>query len=131
MSAVTQLKPKAQATKASATITPLSPQPRKGLALPRWTRSLAVNVLPPLVVLLVILAVWEVAFSAPGANLPTPSTVWVESSDLILDPFYVYGSQDIGLGWRVLTSLERVAYGFGFASIIGILVGAIIGHRSG
>ena len=128
MSAVTQLKPKSPPIAPSAIVTPLPAQPRKGLALPRWTHSIAVNVLPPLVVLLVILAVWEVAFSAPGANLPTPSIVWMESKDLILDPFYVFGSQDIGLGWRVLTSLERVAYGFGFATIAGILVGAVIGQ---
>jgi nitrate/nitrite transport system permease protein len=129
MSAVTQLKPKAPpAATPGARVTQLPTQPQKGLDLARWTRSIAVNVLPPVVVLLVLLAVWEVAFSAPGANLPTPSTVWLESKDLILDPFYVFGSQDIGLGWRVLTSLERVAYGFGFAAIIGILVGAIIGQ---
>lgn len=128
MSAVAQIKPKAPAPKASATISSLPERPREGLALPGWVKSLAVNTLPPLVVLLVILAVWQVAFSAPGSNLPTPSVVWMESSDLILEPFYVYGSQDIGLGWRVLTSLERVAYGFGFAALIGIVVGAVIGQ---
>ncbi|WP_071796712.1 nitrate ABC transporter permease [Natronohydrobacter thiooxidans] len=128
MSAVTQMKPQAPAPKASATISTLPERPRKGLALPGWANSLAVNTLPPLVVVLVILAVWQIAFSAPGSNLPTPTTVWAESSDLILEPFYVYGSQDIGLGWRVLTSLERVAYGFGFAALIGIVVGAVIGQ---
>ena len=128
MSAVAQLKPKTAASVTSAEVAPLPVQPRKGLALPAWVKSVSVNTLPPLVVLLVILAVWQVAFSAPGSNLPTPSVVWMESSDLILEPFYVYGSQDIGLGWRVLTSLERVAYGFGFAAIIGIIVGAVIGQ---
>jgi nitrate/nitrite transport system permease protein len=87
MSAVTQLKPKASVKATTASVTQLPTQPRKGLAMPRWTHSLAVNVLPPTIVLLAILALWEVAFSAPGANLPTPSIVWMESSDLILDPF--------------------------------------------
>ncbi len=128
MSAVTKLAPKPQAPAPAASITSLPTAPRKALAMPRWVRTAAVNTLPPLVVLLVILAVWQVAFSAPGSNLPTPSVVWMESSDLILEPFYVYGSQDIGLGWRVLTSLERVAYGFGFAAIIGIIIGAVIGQ---
>jgi nitrate/nitrite transport system permease protein len=115
-------------SKPAAVVTPLPVPARKSFELPAWGKSFAVNTLPPFVVVLVLLAIWEVAFSAPGSNLPTPSAVWLESSDLILDPFYVYGSQDIGLGWRVLTSLERVAYGFGFAAIIGILVGAIIGQ---
>ncbi len=114
--------------KPAASVTSLPVTQRRSLQIPAWGKSLAVNTVPPVVVVLVLLAVWEVAFSAPGSNLPTPSMVWLESKDLILDPFYVFGSQDIGLGWRVLTSLERVAYGFGFAAIIGVLIGAIIGQ---
>jgi nitrate/nitrite transport system permease protein len=64
----------------------------------------------------------------PGATLPSPSRIWADSKDLIVDPFFVTGPQDIGLGWRVLTSLQRVAVGFGLASVVGILIGAIIGQ---
>jgi nitrate/nitrite transport system permease protein len=91
-------------------------------------RAMAVSVLPPLVVLLALLMIWQIAFDRPGASLPSPVKVWVEAKDLIVDPFFVNGSQDIGLGWRVLTSLERVAYGFGLAAVVGILVGALIGQ---
>ncbi|MDO9637055.1 MAG: nitrate ABC transporter permease [Pseudotabrizicola sp.] len=101
---------------------------------PRWVQKavswLVSSVLPPLVVLFVLLAIWQVAFSGPTAGLPTPTKVWAESSELILDPFFVYGSQDIGLGWRVLTSLERVAYGFGLAAVAGVLMGAVIGQSA-
>ncbi|GGA35056.1 nitrate ABC transporter permease [Pelagibacterium lentulum] len=90
--------------------------------------TLLANTVPPLVVVLVLLAVWQVAFSHPGSSLPPPSEVWAQSWDLIIDPFFVYGTQDIGLGLRVLVSLERVAYGFGLAAICGVLVGAIIGQ---
>ncbi|NMG37738.1 nitrate ABC transporter permease [Chelativorans sp. ZYF759] len=89
---------------------------------------LARNLLPPLLVVVLLLAVWEATFSSPGSSLPPPSTVWAESYDLIIDPFFVFGSQDIGLGWRVLVSLERVAYGFGLAAIVGVLIGAVIGQ---
>lgn len=65
---------------------------------------------------------------APDASLPAPSKVWADSYDLIAYPFFNYGSQDIGLGWRVLVSLERVAYGFGLAAIAGIVIGAVIGQ---
>jgi nitrate/nitrite transport system permease protein len=88
----------------------------------------AQSILPPLAVLAIILAIWQAAFSDPGASLPPPSEVWAQSKDLILDPFFVNGSQDIGLGLRVLVSLERVAYGFGLAAVVGVLIGALIGQ---
>ncbi len=86
------------------------------------------NVVPPVVVLALILLVWQVLCSAPDASLPSPHVVWTEAYDLIAYPFFVYGSQDIGLGWRVLVSLQRVAYGFGLAAVTGVIVGAIIGQ---
>ncbi|MBB4351522.1 nitrate ABC transporter permease [Aliirhizobium cellulosilyticum] len=86
------------------------------------------NVVPPLVVILLILLAWEALCSSPNASLPSPSRVWAESYDLIAYPFFNYGSQDIGLGWRVLVSLQRVAYGFGMAAVVGIVVGAVIGQ---
>jgi len=88
----------------------------------------AQSVVPPLVVLAIILTIWQIAFSSHDASLPPPSEIWVQSKDLILDPFFVNGSQDIGLGLRVLVSLERVAYGFGLAAMIGVLIGALIGQ---
>ena len=94
----------------------------------RIARGLAGAVLPPLVVLLVLLGLWQLAFSGPESGLPTPLAVWRESGDLLLDPFYVAGTQDMGLGWRVLASLERVAYGFGLAAVVGVLTGAVIGQ---
>jgi nitrate/nitrite transport system permease protein len=90
--------------------------------------SIGRNVVPPAIVLALLLVIWQAIFSAPGSSLPPPSEVWAQSSDLILDPFFVYGSQDIGLGWRVLTSLERVAYGFGLAAVVGVIVGAAVGQ---
>jgi nitrate/nitrite transport system permease protein len=90
--------------------------------------DIAANVLPPLVMLLVILAVWQILCMKPGATLPSPTKIWSEAKDLILDPFFVAGPQDIGLGWRVLVSLQRVAIGYGFAAVIGIMLGTIIGQ---
>ena len=86
------------------------------------------NVVPPVVVLALILLVWQVLCSSPQASLPSPHVVWTEAYDLIAYPFFNYGSQDIGLGWRVLVSLQRVAYGFGLAAIAGVIIGAIIGQ---
>ncbi|MBC8792474.1 MAG: nitrate ABC transporter, permease protein [Tagaea sp. CACIAM 22H2] len=88
-----------------------------------WT-----NLLPPAVTIAILLGIWQIAFDRPGATLPAPTVVWSQAFDLIAEPFYVAGSQDMGLGWRVLTSLQRVAVGFGFAAIVGVLVGAIVGQ---
>jgi nitrate/nitrite transport system permease protein len=90
--------------------------------------AVAARVLPPLIMLALILTVWEILCSRPGATLPAPSKIWTEARDLIVDPFFVAGPQDIGLGWRVLTSLQRVMIGYGLASLIGIALGTIIGQ---
>ncbi len=88
----------------------------------------AAKVIPPLVMLTLLLVVWELLCNKPGATLPPPTKIWTEAYDLIVDPFFVAGPQDIGLGWRVLTSLQRVAIGYGLAGFIGILIGTIIGQ---
>ncbi|ADH87733.1 nitrate ABC transporter, inner membrane subunit [Ancylobacter novellus DSM 506] len=90
--------------------------------------SLAVTLVPPLVVLMLLLGLWELLCAGPGATLPPPSSIWQDSYDLIVDPFFVNGPQDIGLGWRVLVSLQRVAIGFGLAAGVGILLGVLIGQ---
>lgn len=94
----------------------------------RMATTVVQSTLPPLVVLAIMLAIWQVLCSSPDASLPSPLQVWTDARDLIVDPFFNYGSQDIGLGWRVLVSLQRVAYGFGLAAIAGVIVGAIIGQ---
>lgn len=96
--------------------------------LRKGASSTLVVVVPPLITLALILLIWQIAFSKPNSSLPSPLVVWREAGDLILQPFYWAGSQDIGLGWRVLTSLQRVVVGFGLAAICGILLGSLIGQ---
>ena len=97
---------------------------RLGLML----RSTAVAVIPPLITLTALLMIWQIAFGRSGATLPPPTQVWSEAKDLILDPFFINGSQDIGLGWRVLTSLQRVIVGFGLSAVVGVVMGAVVGQ---
>jgi nitrate/nitrite transport system permease protein len=93
-----------------------------------WINWGLVSIVPPLVTTALLLLIWEIAFSKAGSSLPPPSTVWKEAHELIMQPFYWAGTQDIGLGWRVLTSLQRVVVGFGLAAFFGILVGSLIGQ---
>ncbi len=88
----------------------------------------AARVVPPLVMIALLLTVWQILCSRPGATLPAPSKIWTEAYDLIVDPFFVAGPQDIGLGWRVLVSLQRVMIGYGLAGLIGIMLGTIVGQ---
>jgi nitrate/nitrite transport system permease protein len=96
--------------------------------LVRLVHRIAAVTVPPLLITALILLVWETACWGPKTSLPPPSRVWADAKDLIIDPFFVAGSQDIGLGWRVLTSLQRVAVGFSLAAVVGVLVGAIVGQ---
>lgn len=83
---------------------------------------------PPLIMLGLMLAVWQALCMEPGATLPSPARVWTDARDLILHPFFVDGPQDIGLGLRLLTSLRRVAVGYGIAGIVGVMLGTIVGQ---
>jgi nitrate/nitrite transport system permease protein len=115
---------------ASATIVPLTP-PRASFVQARlipFAKDWAAKLIPPLITISVLLVVWQILCMKPGATLPSPSRIWTDAKDLIVDPFFVAGPQDIGLGWRILTSLQRVAIGFGLASVVGILLGALVGQ---
>jgi nitrate/nitrite transport system permease protein len=119
-------------TQASAEVLSMPQVPAKSLlsrALPMMS-EIAARIVPPLIVLAIILVVWQFATNSPKASLPSPLKIWQDSKDLIVDPFFVAGPQDIGLGLRILTSLERVAYGFGLAAIVGVLLGAIVGQST-
>lgn len=124
--------PDASTTAPAAAVVTLTPQRsvnRRAVLRSKLVSTASVGV-PPILTLALILLVWEILCSGPGATLPAPSQVWRDASDLILDPFFVAGSQDIGLGWRVLTSLQRVAIGFGLAALVGIAVGTLVGQST-
>lgn len=96
-----------------------------------WRKQAAevvATVVPPLVMLALILIVWQLACAGPKSALPSPLRIWKDANDLIVSPFFVNGPQDIGLGWRVLTSLQRVAIGFSLAAVVGVMMGALVGQ---
>jgi nitrate/nitrite transport system permease protein len=90
--------------------------------------SFFATVTPPLIMLVLLLGVWQIFCGRAGASLPSPARIWNEANDLILHPFFENGPQDIGLGLRVFTSLQRVAVGFGLASVVGVLLGVFVGQ---
>jgi bicarbonate transport system permease protein len=104
------------------------------------------NIVPPIVALLIFCAIWQLfsteTFPGPlqviqdsfadrgGAALINPihvggeSNYWGTVYDAVVKGT---GSTNIGLFWLVLSSLKRVAIGYCFAAIVGILVGILVG----
>ena len=90
-------------------------------------RDFAVAVVPLLIMLTLLLGIWQFVADSPTSMLPAPSKIWADSKDLILHPFYDNGGLDRGLGWHLLASLQRVAFGFMLAAIGGIAMGMLVG----
>ena len=112
----------------SVAVVPAKPETPKASRVGQMLRDLLTAVVPPLIVLALMLVAWEISCAGPKSALPAPSRIWLEAKDLIVSPFFINGPQDIGLGWRVLTSLQRVAIGFGIAAVFGVLIGAFVGQ---
>ena len=128
---VTALKEPPREVRRSGTADVVKMKPAAARRPSRWpgyAKSVAATVIPPLVMVVLLGLLWEILCSGAGATLPPPSRIWTDSKDLILDPFFVAGPQDIGLGWRVMVSLQRVAVGFGLAAVVGIALGAVVGQ---
>lgn len=104
-------------------------RPSRAAALMQRSGRYAVQqLLPPLVILLVLGVIWEMLCSGAGAALPPPSQVIAETWELIVDPFYDNGGNDVGLAWQLLASLERVAVGYLLAVVAGVGLGVLIGQ---
>jgi nitrate/nitrite transport system permease protein len=69
------------------------------------------------------------AAAATGSTtaLPTPADIGVTIWHHILDPFYIRGSNDKGIGIQLAYSLGRVLLGFAFAALVAVPLGFLIG----
>jgi nitrate/nitrite transport system permease protein len=88
------------------------------------------HILPPLVVMGLLTVIWELLCSRPGAALPAPSQVVTDTWELITQPFFDNGGNDVGLAWQILASLERVAYGYLLAVVAGVSLGVLVGQST-
>ena len=101
-------------------------------------REAVATVLPTLIMLSVLLLVWQIACSGEGSALPSPTKVWTESHEVIVHPFKgvaldgfgikIQDGGDVGVAGHILTSLGRVAIGFGLSAVFGVLLGILIGQ---
>lgn len=96
----------------------------------RIVKTVSSHVLPPMIILFFLLLLWQMLTSGPGASLPSPVQVVNDTWELIINPFYDNGGTDVGIGWQLLASLERVAYGFSMAVIAGVSLGVLVGQST-
>lgn len=85
-----------------------------------WPRRLGRSVLPPVVAVVVLLAVWQAVYAAgvkPAYVLPGPADVWATVTHL---------ASDGSLGGAVWTSVSRGILGFVAAVAIGTPLGILV-----
>jgi nitrate/nitrite transport system permease protein len=81
----------------------------------------------PMLTFSVIIAAWSYIHSHVAPAFPSPSETWDHAKDVLSDPFYQHGPNDLGIGWQLLYSLGRVGAGFGLAALVGIPLGFMMG----
>lgn len=108
------------------TVAQKRPSSSSFLSNPKFRERLD-DILTPLITMIVLLLIWQLFSSLPGAKLPGPVQVVQDTWVLILYPFYDRGGTDKGLFWQILSSLQRVAIGYSLAAVVGVTLGVIVG----
>ncbi|RRH81778.1 nitrate ABC transporter, permease protein [Variovorax beijingensis] len=111
---------------AAASVLAVASEPR--MLKKRDFRAFWMRVLPPLAGFGLLVLVWELVAMKSTTGFPSPLATWQQALTVFSDPFYSKGPNDQGVGWNVLSSLQRVALGFGLAAAVGIPAGFAIGR---
>ncbi|MFT4266472.1 MAG: nitrate ABC transporter permease [Xenophilus sp.] len=86
------------------------------------------RLMPPVLGFALLALIWELVAMHSDGSFPGPGETWKQAVEVFSDPFYRNGPNDQGVGWNVLSSLQRVALGFGLAALVGIPAGFAIGR---
>ncbi len=116
------------ATTTAITATATTPQPQKAAKLPYDWRGFWLKVLPPFMGLGLLIGLWALVSISTSSSIPSPYDTFLQAVEVFRDPFYQKGPNDQGVGWNILSSLKRVAIGFGLAAVVGIPFGFVIGR---
>jgi len=92
------------------------------------SRQIVLKVLAPILGLAFLVAIWGLISFSSTNNFPSPKETLIQAIQVFSDPVYSNGPNDQGVGWNILSSLKRVAMGFGLAAIVGIPFGFMIGR---
>jgi nitrate/nitrite transport system permease protein len=102
--------------------------PPPAVKSPRDISFLWLGIMPPVLGFGLLILLWMAISITTKGSIPSPADTFSQAVILFSDPFYSKGPNDQGIGWNVLSSLKRVAMGFGLAAIVGIPVGFMIGR---
>ena len=112
----------------------LTPAPAPGEAResnaksPRDKSFLWLVFMPPALGFGLLVLLWMAVSITTKGSIPSPAETFAQAVTIFSDPFYSKGPNDQGIGWNILSSLKRVALGFGLAALVGIPVGFLIGR---
>lgn len=112
---------------ANADTMALAPTPSKPNVAMQYVSQFFAWLIPPTIGLLLMIAVWTL-ISYQSEGVPGPISTFKAAVILFSDPFYINNPNDVGIGWNILNSLQRVATGFAMAALVGIPLGFIIGR---
>jgi nitrate/nitrite transport system permease protein len=90
------------------------------------TLTLFKNAVPPLLGMLLFVALWALVANS-GGQIPGPAETWAAAVELFSDPFYDNGPNDKGIAIQLAHSLGRVALGFLLACVVAVPLGFVIG----
>ena len=85
-------------------------------------------IVPPALGMALLIGLWSLISMTSANTFPNPTETFWQAVEVFKDPFYSNGPNDQGVGWNVLSSLKRVALGFGLAAVVGIPLGFMIGR---
>jgi len=91
-------------------------------------KQIVLRVLSPILGMTFLVAIWGLVSFSSTNNFPSPKETLIQAVQVFSDPFYSNGPNDQGVGWNILSSLKRVAMGFGLAAVVGIPFGFMIGR---
>jgi nitrate/nitrite transport system permease protein len=91
--------------------------------------SLSVSFLYTLTGFGLLIGVWALV-AAVTKDFPGPQATFKVLGDMLMNPFYVYGPNDMGIGLQLWSSLVRVFAGFGMGALIAIPVGILMGANN-
>lgn len=74
-----------------------------------------------------IILLWWLIARFYSRLMPAPLDALKANIDFIINPFYVRGPGDVGIGFLLLESLKRVLTGFALGSLFAIPLGFMIG----
>jgi nitrate/nitrite transport system permease protein len=108
--------------------TPPAVKPASTPKTPVDWRAVWLAVLPPVLGLGLLVGIWALVAISTANSIPSPLETFEQAVLIFSNPFYDKGPNDLGIGWNILASLERVAVGFGLAAAVGIPAGFMIGR---